>query len=56
VPDPSMSVLILCASFRVEGIGERPGVFGWLIRIRPVQLEEIDEVLNFWLSEVTVGV
>ena len=30
-------------------------MFGWLIRIRPVHLEEV-EVLNFWLREVTVGV
>jgi len=56
MPDPSTSVLISCVSFRVEGIGQRPGAFGWLIRRRLGDLEKVDKVLNFWLREVTVGV
>ena len=31
-------------------------MFGWLIRTRLVHLEEGDEVFNFWLREVIVGV
>ena len=34
---------------------KRPGVFGWLIR-RPEHLEEVEEVLNVLLRELTVGV
>jgi len=40
----------------VEGIGERPGVFAWLIRRRLGHLDEVEGELNFLLREVMVGV
>jgi len=51
MPNPFISDLILCVSFLVEGIGGRPGVFGWLIRTRLVDLEAVDEFLNLLLRD-----
>ena len=56
MPDSLVSVLILCISFWVEDIDKRPGVFGWLIRRRLGHLEEVEEVFNVLLRELTVGV
>ena len=35
---------------------ERPGVLGWLIRMRLVHLEEVDDAMNLSLRERTVGI
>ena len=46
------------ASFVVAGIGERPGVFGWLM-IRSFDDSGccvLPDCLSFWRSELTVGV
>jgi hypothetical protein len=45
-----------CVSVWVEGMEERPGVLGWLIRIRLVHLEEVDDAMNLSLRERMVGI
>jgi hypothetical protein len=45
-----------CVSVWVKGMEERPGVLGWLIRIRLVHLEEVDDAMNLSLRERTVGI
>jgi hypothetical protein len=47
---------MLSVSVLVKGMEERPGVLGWLIRIRLVHLEEADDAMNLSLRERTVGI
>jgi hypothetical protein len=47
---------MLSVSVLVKGMEERPGVLGWLIRMRLVQLEEVDDAMNLSLRERTVGI
>jgi hypothetical protein len=53
---PFINALRACVFVRVEGIEERPGVLGWLIRTRLVHLEEVNDAMNLSLREWTVGV
>jgi hypothetical protein len=53
---PFIKALTARVSFLVEGIGLRPGVFGWLIRMIFVLLEEVDDMANLLSMERTVGV
>jgi hypothetical protein len=39
-----------------NGMAERPGVLGWLIRTRLVHLEETDDAMNLSLRERMVGI
>jgi hypothetical protein len=45
-----------CVSVRVNGMEKRPGVLGWLIRIRLVHLEEVVDAMNLLFRERTVGI